>query len=324
MLRRFLSALWIAGLWTVSVAAEVRFVPEELFRIPFGPAREALGAKVENDYLVIPHEFTIDVFGRFYINDLAKHRVVRYSPAGAFEMAVTYDPSVRQVFAHADENGNLWLLLADPKAVYYGVHSPKGKAIRSAVFSQYNRFRLHVADGGETRVLFSHDAHPAREDLYRFEAGTHLIKRDRWAAPPEGHHRVGRSTLDRVPSASTSDADQTYRLTDPESGKQVEVQGRVVYVTSNGDIYARLGARDLRLYGPDGRSKGRLRLGGLEATGRGIRFDAQGNIYQLDGIPDRSPEDARALGFGDPRADPEDRRYSSEMPGLRMIRWTRR
>ena len=84
------------------------------------------------------------------------------------------------------------------------------------------------------------------------------------------------------------------------------IRGTVVYVTDDGDIYTRLGEREIHIYGVDGSLKGKVVLEGLAAACAAVRFDPAGNIYELDGIPDK------------------DNRYSEAMPGMRLILWERR
>lgn len=307
-------------------AAEI-FVPRELFRIPFGAAKEELGSKIENDHLHIPSDFTIDGVGRFYINDIVKHRVVRYSAFGKYELAYTYPATAKQVFAHADEKGNLWLLISDPKrGVYYGVHDAQGKQLRSAIFSQFNRFRLHVGDDAYARVILSSDKN-TEEHLYRFEPDTLLMKRDPAGIPSQTHHRLqaegGTYFIDQNPqSAKQSEPVQT--VTDESRRPVGKIEGRMVYATDAGEVYTRIGRREIRIYSVKGKLKGRVILRGLSSSVATVRFDTLGSLYQLDGIPDRTDADLRVGDAkDDPRTDREDLYYTSNIPGMRLVAWTR-
>src|SRR5687768_15893730 len=91
----FMRSLSMRWLWLMSSlmfllapsagAARAVFEPRELFRIPFGTQREALGTAVEDGQFRFPRDFSMDPSGRFYIYDQKKHRIARYSAAGNFE-----------------------------------------------------------------------------------------------------------------------------------------------------------------------------------------------------------------------------------------------
>jgi hypothetical protein len=321
-----LSSLFLHGL----CLADVAFVPRELFHVPFGSDRAHLGTKAEGENLQLPADFTRDAVGRFYIYDRVNHRIARFSPVGAFEIGYRFPPTARQVFAHADERQNLWLLVADPaRGVFYGVYDQRGKALRSATLAQYNRFRLHVGDDFSLRAMLSHDARPGASQLFRFDSQTMLMTKETIALPPETHHRVKKGDVDyfvdQVPGSSNKEgAVPVNRITDRLGGKANEIEGQVVYVTDAGDLYTRVGAREIRIYDVRGVLKGKVTLSGLSFTLASIRFDGAGNIYQLDGIPDKTDEDLRKEGTSTDRRNWEDRHYTSGMPGMRMILWERR
>ena len=84
-----------------------------------------------------------------------------------------------------------------------------------------------------------------------------------------------------------------------------ELRGAVLYITGRGEIYTRIGQREIRVYSPEGALQGRVTLKGLDAACEAIRFDTYGNLYMLDGIPD------------------PDGQYSGAMPGMRLVRWER-
>ena len=114
---------WALVLLSAAPAASVTFEPQELFRVPFGTGRDALGARVEGGQFHFPRDFTMDGAGHFYIYDSGNHRVARFSPQGKFEMDFRYIQTAGQVFAHADSRQNLWLLISDPaQGMYFGVY----------------------------------------------------------------------------------------------------------------------------------------------------------------------------------------------------------
>jgi hypothetical protein len=80
----------------------------------------------------------------------------------------------------------------------------------------------------------------------------------------------------------------------------------VVYVTGLGEVYTRVSDREIQVYEPDGSLKGKVVLTGLPTACASVRFDADGNIYELDGIPDQAGQ------------------YTAEMPGMRLLLWERR
>jgi hypothetical protein len=327
-LRRFSLFLLLSFALTVkSHGAEAPFTPRELFRVPFGDGRGELGTRVEEGRLIIPRDFTRGESGRFYIDDRVHHKVVRFSPVGAYEMGYRYAETVRQVFAHPDENENLWLLLSDPaRGFYCGVYDLRGKLLRSALFSQFDAFRLHVGDDGALRVLTSSSKDAHAGSIYRFDAERLLLKKDVVARPPEDHHRVTRAGavyfIDRVPGAGSAGAAPVNRIRSASRNRTADIEGTVVYVTERGEVYTRVGPRELRVYDVEGTLLGKARLTGLSSAA--IRFDAAGNLYQLDGIPDVSDEALRQEGTASDPRDWEDRHYTSKMPGMRLLVWERR
>src|SRR5437588_12552147 len=72
------------------------FQARELFRIPFGISRGALGARAESGNFSFPRDFTIDGAGRFYIYDALKHRIARSSPSGTYEVGFAYPATAGQ------------------------------------------------------------------------------------------------------------------------------------------------------------------------------------------------------------------------------------
>ncbi len=301
--RRLLISLFAAWAANAQAAAPLRFEPKEVFRIPFGNGKGELGVRLEGERHILPYEFTLDGLGRFYITDIGKHRVARFSPTGVYEMGAQFPETVKQVFAHADTDGNLWLLIADPgRGVHYGVYSPKGKSLRTAAFSQYNRFRLHVADDGNVRAILSTDKKPSEGHVFGFDGKTFLMKPEKGPPPPQGHHRVRPPEgqiyfVDLVPGDPRNDAERLSRITTPE-GRRADIQGRVIYTTERGEVYTRMGPKEIRVYTIDGQLKGKVVLTGLNELAQSIRFDESGNIYQLDYLPD--------------------------LPGMRILKWERR
>ena len=305
----FLSSEFCALSW--AGASQVEFAQRELFHVPFGSGDNMLGTRIEGGQLLIPRDFTMDADRHFYIYDSNNHRIVRYSPGGAFEMSLTYPATAKQVFAHPDSQKNLWLLVSDPiRGLYYGVYNNRGKNLREAVFSQFDKFRLHVDDDYTLHVIVSSDKNPQRVQTYLLDQESLLMKRETVAPPPEEHHQVRRTGhtyfIDPVPGAAKDDSHRVMQITDADHRSVGSIRGTVVYVTEGGDIYTRIGERQINVYDVDGSLKGKVVLEGLAAACAAVRFDPAGNIYELDGIPDK------------------DQKYSESMPGMRLLLWERR
>jgi len=318
--------LFVAG----TAYASVRFTPRELFRIPFGDARGDVGSRVENGHLLIPRNFTIDDNGHFYIYDASHHRIARYSPDGTYEMEFHYLDTAQSVFAHVDAHENLWLLISDPsKGIFCGVYSPQGQRLKAAIFTQYNHFRLHVDDGGALHVVLSSDKNSSATQTYLLDEKTLLMKKENVGPPPENHHELrdnGRLLyVDPALDATAFTSHPMTRITDSDHRRVADIEGDVIYVTAKGEIYTKVGARQLRVYDARGALKGTVTLTGLSSSCSSLRFDADGDIYQLDGIPDIAEDDPRLRAArADPAVDREDLHYSGKMPGMRVIEWQRK
>ncbi len=291
--------------------AKIQFVKRELFRIPFGDPKESLGSKVVDGQLLIPRNFSLDGSGNFYINDANRHRIVRYSWRGAYQMSLQYPATARQVFAQPDGQNNLWLLISDPvRGFYYGVYDSGGKRLREGVFAQYNHFRLHVDDARVLHLLLSNEKRPQEVHLFVLDQKSFLLKKIKAAKPPEEHHHL--TTLERsyfidpVPTHAKQDSDRRAKITDASHQTVGTLKGRVVYVTDPGEIYTRVGECRFEIYSLKGALTGEVQLEALSPTCAGARFDPQGHIYLLDGIPDASGQ------------------YSDQMPGMRLMIWERR
>lgn len=305
---RMLLLIWVA---CPGLASQIEFSSRELFRLPFGTSKQALGVKVEGGNLLIPRDFSLDAQGHFYITDTHKHRIMRVSSSGAYEMGIVYPPSAEQVFAQPDGQGNLWLLISDPRqGFYYGVYDQKGKRLREGVFAQYNRFRLHVDDAHVLHVILSNTKTPQDASFYYLDQETYLLNKVKVARPPEEHHQVNHLAksyfIDPVPAGSVSDADRKMRITNEKREEVGTLRGRVVYVTDQGEIYTRVADCDLEIYSVEGARLGKVRLDALPAACASARFDGQGNIYVLDGVPNAAGE------------------YAADMSGLRLNVWERR
>ncbi len=299
---------WGAG---TAFAAKVQFAPKELFHIPFGPEANALGARIEEGNFLIPRDFTMDGSGHFYVYDSNKHRIARFSSEGIYEMGIRYPATAKQVFAHADAQENLWLLITDPiRGLYYGVYDTHGKRLREGLFSQFDTFRLHVDDDFTLHVIVSSNKTPRRVQTYLLDQESLLMKKEKVAQPPEDHHQVRRTGriyfIDPVPGAAKDDPHRVMKITDANHHAVASIKGTVAYVTEQGDVYVRAGEREIDVYDVDGSLKGKVYLEGLPAACAAVRFDSAGNIYELDGIPD------------------SDHKYSPSMPGMRLILWERR
>ena len=291
-------------------AAKASFVPHELFRVSFGPGRDQLAARVEGGNLIIPRDFTMDGAGHFYITDINNHRISRFSSAGRYEMEFRYLPTAGQLFAHADSRENLWLLLSDPvQGMFYGVYDKRGRSLRSGIFSRFNRFRLHPDDDNVLHVILTSDKDPRVAQTYLYDEKDLLLKREHIARPPETHHQVRRNNhvyfIDQMPGGG-KDAPPVNRVTDEKRRGIADIQGTVVYVTGRGEVYTRISDREIHVVEPDGSLKGKAFLSGLPTACASVRFDAEGNIYELDGIPDKVGQ------------------YTAEMPGMRVLLWERR
>ncbi len=306
-----LTAIAVFAFSAVSRAASVSFTPKELFRIPFGNNREALGAKIEGGNLLIPRDFTLDSAGHFYIYDSNNHRIARYASDGTYEMGYGYSPSADHVFAHADSSQNLWLLISDPaQGLYYGVYDTHGKRLREGIFSQFNHYELHVDDNGTLQIILSSTRKNTTPQTFIFDEDSLLMKKENIARPPENHHQLRRSDhtyfIDQVPGGSSKDSPPVNRVTDESHHGVANIQGEVIYMTEQGDVYARVGTCEVNVYDVEGSFKGKVLLKGLSSACASIRFDAEGDIYELDGIPD------------------ENGRYTASMPGMRLMFWERR
>jgi hypothetical protein len=306
---QFILAALLLLLSSGSVHA-VSFFPEELFRVPFGAEREAVGAQSANGQFSFPKDFTVDGAGRFYIYDSLKHRIARYSPRGKFEISFAYPSTARQVFAHADADQNLWLLITEPtRGLYYGVYDSRGKRLREGVFAQYNQFRLQVDDESTLHIILSSDRPGGHMATFIFHEPSLLMKKINVPVPPETHHEVRQKDrvfyVDAIPGAGDSTSPE-YRITDQTKRDVGRIKGRVVYVTETGEIYTRTSDRELLVYDLAGSRIGRMQCGGLASSCSSLRFDSEGNLYQLDGIPNDKGE------------------YTPEMSGVRLILWRRR
>jgi len=308
-----------AGIWFVWMllagpaawASSVSFSPRELFRVPFGESRERLGKQLDGGNLIIPRGFTMDAAGHFYIYDINHHRVARFSSEGRYEMEWRYPATAGQMFAHADTRENLWLLVSDPaQGLFYGVYDGHGRNLRSGTFSQFNHFRLHPGDDNVLHVILSSDQKPETVQTWFLDEKTLLMKKENVGQPPEAHHQIRHHNhvyfIDEVPGGSGRQALPVNRVTDESHRGIAEIQGTVVYVTGRGEVYARVNDREIRVYEPDGAFKGRVLLKGLSSACLAVRFDPDGNIYELDGIPDKAGQ------------------YGADMSGMRLIQWERR
>jgi len=295
---------------SVAHAASVSFTSKELFRVPFGKNREDLGVKIEGGNLLIPRDFTLDAAGHFYIYDSNNHRIARYAQDGTYEMGYSYSATADQIFAHADSVENLWLLISDPtQGLYYGVYDSHGKRLREGIFSQYNHYQLHVDDNATLHIILSSTKNSGITQTFFLDEDSLLMKKETVARPPEKHHQVRRSDhvyfIDEVPGGSSKDG-PVNRVTDESHRGVADIQGDVIYMTESGDVYTRVGEREINVYDADGSFKGKALLKGLSSACASIRFDSSGNIYELDGIPN------------------DNGKYTSDMPGMRLIYWERR
>jgi len=262
-------------------------MPRELFHVPFGQRPETLGSQIEGSNLIIPREFTLDEVGHFYITDIVRHRIARFSSAGKYQMELRYVPTARQIFAHPDAHQNLWLLLSDPmRGFYYGVYDVHARQRRGGLFSQFNQFRLHLDDHAVLHVIASSDKNVAATASFLFDEDSLLLKKEAVGPPPLTHHEIRKNDhtyfTDPLPGSKTGES-VTTQITDESHRPISSIQGAVIYTTDQGDLYTRATACQINVYEADGTFKGSVHLTGLPSSCASIRFDTDGNIYQLDG-----------------------------------------
>jgi len=303
----FLSLLCAASL---GYASSVTFTPRELFRVPFGKSRDALGARIDGGNVLIPRDFTLDETGHVYIYDSNNHRIARFSRDGKYEIGFTYPATAQQIFAHADSHENLWLLISDPeRGTYYGVYDPRGQLLKSGTFLRFTHFRLHPDDDFTLHIILSSEKDRTAMQTYILDEEKLLMRRENTAPPPENHHQIRSGEhvyfIDQVPDASKEDAHHVNRVTDEAHRGIANIRGTVIYMTPEGNVYTREGDREIDVYDVDGSLKGKVILQGLPAACAAIRFDAAGNIYELDGIPDAAGQ------------------YTAQMPGMRVLQYER-
>jgi hypothetical protein len=301
-------AILCSGGW--AQAASVSFVPRELFHVPFGPHQDSLGERREGDNLIVPRDFTMDGSGHFYLYDINKHRIARYSFTGGYEMEFRYPATAEHLFAHADSHENLWLMISDPtQGMFFGVYDSRGRVLRSGIFSRFNHFKLHPDDNNVLHVILSSAQHPSETQTYIFDEKSLLMKKENIAPPPDSHHQVRQQDhlyfIDQVPGSAASGAPPVNRVTDETHHGVAELQGTVIYMTPAGEIYTRVGDREIRVYEAKGQLMGKVVLDGLSSACASIRFDPDGNMFELDGIPDKAGQ------------------YGADMPGMRLIEWQR-
>jgi hypothetical protein len=270
-----------------SAAARVQFTSRELFRVPFGKSPDTLGSRVEGDNLIVPREFTLDEVGHFYITDIVQHRIARFSSTGKYQMELRYPPTARQVFAHPDARQNLWLLISDPlRGLYYGVYDVHAKQLRGGLFAQFNQFRLHLDDHSVLHVIASSSKNPAAAVSFLFDENSLLLKKETAGPPPLTHHEVRKKDhlyfADQMPGAKNGEG-VTTQITDESHQKVSTIEGAVIYATEQGELYTRAAPCQINVYEADGSLKGSARLTGLPSSCASVRFDSEGNIYQLDG-----------------------------------------
>ena len=158
-------------------------------------------------------------------------------------------------------------------------------------------------------MILTSEENPSITQTFIFDEESLLMKKEKIARPPENHHQVRASEhvyfIDQVPNGSKEDSGQVNRVTDDLHHDIANIRGTVIYVTGQGEVYTRMGEREINVYEADGSLKGKVILTGLASACASIRFDAAGNLYELDGIPD-------AAGH-----------YTAQMPGMRLIEWER-
>src|SRR5262249_40861512 len=151
--------------------------------------------------------------------------------------------------------------------------------------------------------LSSKNSHTPAQ-TYFLDENSFLLKKENVAPPPEDHHRLVKSDrvffIDAVPNGAQDDARRVNRVTDESHHSVADIQGSVIYVTGRGEIYTRVGEREVRVYNVNGSQLGKIELEGLSSACASIRFDSDGSIYELDGIPDQEGH------------------YTAAMPGMRL------
>ena len=130
---------------------------------------------------------------------------------------------------------------------------------------------------------------------------------------------------DALPGSRKGEQASVTRITDPTRRTFNDIEGAVIYVTGRGEIYTRVGAREIRVYDVTGSLKGKLTLKGLRSACSALRFDSDGSLYELDGIPDQTDDDLKRAGVSPGgETDFEDLHYTPAMTGMRLIQWERR
>ena len=158
-------------------------------------------------------------------------------------------------------------------------------------------------------MILSAKDNPASEQTYILDEDGLIMKREKIARPPETHHQIRLHDhtyfVDQVPDAEKEDSQHVNYITDESHHGVADIKGSVIYMTGRGEIYTRVGECEVYVYDVDGSLQAKVQLKGMVSACSSIRFDSDGSIYELDGIPDEA---------GD---------YTSEMTGMRVVEWER-
>jgi len=121
---------------------------------------------------------------------------------------------------------------------------------------------------------------------FLFDEERLLLKKEAVGPPPLTHHEIRKNDhlyfADQLPGSKTGES-VTTQITDASHKRLSSIRGAVIYTTEQGDLYTRVGACLIHVYEADGTFKGSVHLTGLPSSCASIRFDADGNLYQLDG-----------------------------------------
>jgi len=318
----------IASVYVTAFGESLHYIPRELFEVRFGTQSYQLGRNVREGEFNGPLRFIVGENEHFYIDDLSNTRVAEYDNMGKFLTAFVFPSSdqIKEIVLDADEH--LWIIAEnDIKQMFnYLVYDKHGQLLKASDLPvDLNVIRSFRTSNNRFITCFSHAERPSGGAYKETSEKSTCFRIDsiQLVLEPINLENFGHSgdALGNPESRLDFSATPRPRIFVSNGSMKKSLSG-ILRIAKDGRMFKQRSLREFEVYNSSCDLEVTTLIGGFSHTGKFI--DANGDIYQMDYMPDVSDAMLKPMTHIPSTQDVEDLHYSVDMPGIRMIKWERK
>jgi len=300
---------------------------QELSRVYWGTQPAQVERTVsEGELGNVPTGMSVDGSGNINILDRVNNKVVIFTEGGAFLRSIQVDGLAKgSSWILVDTIGNIVIVSKKnykPYELY--VYSPNGELLSQAVFpAKINNVRGFVAPGGKIFLWADESRFDIKTQKSQILSRLNYTLNEKYELTQAKSGSIGRFHPEAlVHSAEISFGNRPFQraivFLDPKGGVigKLDVE-KFMAVDSYGRIFKLKSKDELDVMDLKGRAIMKIPFAGGHAYGGFPILGNDGNIYQIDLIPN-VPKEMQHVQTGAP---PTDMNYSIDSPGIRVLKY---